>query len=332
MCSFPASTGSPSASPTSSARATYRGRCRSSSNACRQGKRCFVTPARRDFCYAQRPRQDRGARRADGTGHGTYHFSSGKDVAIRELYDAVVDAMKLNDYPEPEMKPLGPDDAPSILLDPSRTFADFGEHRIHPARRNRRARRSRTGVTTACRVDTPISSSRNPNADAYPDHRWRRLSRLEPDRALAAAWTRNPGHRQFRDRPARGRAVGLARLSRDRRVRSPTASWSTGPSTVSVRRTSFIPLPPTRIPTTGARMWRPTYSARSTWSRRRERAGVKRFVNFQTALCYGRPEQVPIPVDHPCRPLSSYGISKSAGEKYLALSAICRSCRCGSPM
>jgi UDP-glucose 4-epimerase len=34
--------------------------------------------------------------------------------------------MKLNQNPEPEIKPLGSDDAASILLDPSRTFKDFG--------------------------------------------------------------------------------------------------------------------------------------------------------------------------------------------------------------
>jgi UDP-glucose 4-epimerase len=49
-------------------------------------------------------------------------------------------------------------------------------------------------------------------------------------------------------------------------------------------------------------------------------AGVARFINFQTALCYGRPERVPIPVDHPTRPFTSYGISKTAGEAYLAVS------------
>jgi UDP-glucose 4-epimerase len=49
-------------------------------------------------------------------------------------------------------------------------------------------------------------------------------------------------------------------------------------------------------------------------------AGVKRIVNFQTALCYGRPELVPIPVEHPTRPFTSYGVSKTAGEAYLALS------------
>jgi len=96
-----------------------------------QGKRCFVTPARRDFCFA-----DDLARvvvqAAEGKGQGTYHFSSGKDVAIRELYNSVVKAMKLNDYPEPEEKPLGPDDAPSILLDPSRTFADFSDVSFTP--------------------------------------------------------------------------------------------------------------------------------------------------------------------------------------------------------
>jgi UDP-glucose 4-epimerase len=71
-------------------------------------------------------------RAADGVGHGTYHFSSGKDVAIKELYDEVVRAMRLNEYPQPEIRPLGPDDAPSILLDPSRTFKDFGEIRFTP--------------------------------------------------------------------------------------------------------------------------------------------------------------------------------------------------------
>jgi nucleoside-diphosphate-sugar epimerase len=51
-------------------------------------------------------------------------------------------------------------------------------------------------------------------------------------------------------------------------------------------------------------------------------SGVSRFVNLQTALCYGRPERVPIPVEHPCRPFTSYGISKTAGEQYVALGGL----------
>ena len=45
--------------------------------------------------------------------------------------------------------------------------------------------------------------------------------------------------------------------------------------------------------------------------------GVNRLVNLQTALCYGRPHQVPIRIDHPVQPFTSYGISKVAGEQYL---------------
>lgn len=52
------------------------------------------------------------------------------------------------------------------------------------------------------------------------------------------------------------------------------------------------------------------------------RHDVKRLVNFQTALCYGRPTQVPIPVDHPTRPFTSYGISKTGGEQYMAMSGL----------
>jgi len=96
-----------------------------------QGKRCFVTEARRDFVFVQDLARTV-ISAVDGRGHGAYHFSSGGDVAIKELYDAVVEAMKLNEYPEPEIRPLGVDDAPSILLDPTRTFADFGELEFTP--------------------------------------------------------------------------------------------------------------------------------------------------------------------------------------------------------
>lgn len=91
-----------------------------------KGQKCFVTPARRDFCYAGDLARVV-IKASDGVGRGTYHFSSGKDVAIKELYDAMVRALKINDYPEPELNPLGQDDAPSILLDPERTFKDFGD-------------------------------------------------------------------------------------------------------------------------------------------------------------------------------------------------------------
>ncbi|MGY4178330.1 UDP-glucose 4-epimerase [Bradyrhizobium sp. USDA 4518] len=50
--------------------------------------------------------------------------------------------------------------------------------------------------------------------------------------------------------------------------------------------------------------------------------GADRILNFQTVLCYGRPESTPISVEHPLRPFTSYGISKVAGEQYLATSGM----------
>ena len=53
-----------------------------------------------------------------------------------------------------------------------------------------------------------------------------------------------------------------------------------------------------------------------------ERKKVRRLVNFQTALCYGTPDCIPIPIDHAERPFTSYGISKTAGERYLLSSGL----------
>jgi UDP-glucose 4-epimerase len=52
------------------------------------------------------------------------------------------------------------------------------------------------------------------------------------------------------------------------------------------------------------------------------KTGVKRLVNFHTALGYGRPDAVPIPVDAPARPFTSYGISKQAGETFMAMAGV----------
>ena len=97
----------------------------------KDGKQCFVTKARRDFIYVKDLARVT-LRAIDGIGHGAYHFSSGKDVAIQELYDAVLEALDVPGKPKAEVKPLGPDDVFSILLDPSRTFVDFGDIEFTP--------------------------------------------------------------------------------------------------------------------------------------------------------------------------------------------------------
>ena len=52
------------------------------------------------------------------------------------------------------------------------------------------------------------------------------------------------------------------------------------------------------------------------------RHGTKRLVNFQTALCYGTPQTIPVPVDAPTAPFTSYGISKTAGERFMLLGSV----------
>jgi len=54
------------------------------------------------------------------------------------------------------------------------------------------------------------------------------------------------------------------------------------------------------------------------------KSGVKRLIYFQTSLCYGvKPLEQPITLNHPIRPGdSSYAISKTAAEQYIALSGI----------
>jgi nucleoside-diphosphate-sugar epimerase len=97
----------------------------------KEGKKCFVTDARRDFVFGKD--LARGVLKAvDGSGSGPYHFSSGKDVAVIELYNEVVKALKMGEYPEPEIRPLGDDDVASILLDPTKTIKDFGDLGITP--------------------------------------------------------------------------------------------------------------------------------------------------------------------------------------------------------
>jgi len=86
----------------------------------------FVMDTRRDFIYVQ-DLIDLVLSVIDGRGEGgAYHASSGSDFSIKELFDATVAALGLNPAPEVEVRERNPDDTYTILLDPSRTQADFG--------------------------------------------------------------------------------------------------------------------------------------------------------------------------------------------------------------
>jgi UDP-glucose 4-epimerase len=89
-----------------------------------EGKPCFVVDTRRDFVYVDDLLEVVLAA-LSGTGDGIYHVSSGSDFSIKELFDAVVQAMGVELSDEVEVRPRPDEDAPSILLDPSRTEGDF---------------------------------------------------------------------------------------------------------------------------------------------------------------------------------------------------------------
>lgn len=90
-----------------------------------EGKPCFAMDTRRDFIFVSDLIEVVNAALA-GTGEGHYHVSTGSDYSIKEMFDAVVEAMGIELEEEVEVRPRPPEDAPSILLDPSRTRADFG--------------------------------------------------------------------------------------------------------------------------------------------------------------------------------------------------------------
>lgn len=46
-------------------------------------------------------------------------------------------------------------------------------------------------------------------------------------------------------------------------------------------------------------------------------AGVRKFVYISSAAIFGRPKHVPVDEEHPTHPMSNYGVSKLAGEKYV---------------
>jgi len=87
-------------------------------------KACFVMDTRRDFVYIN-DLINCVQKAVDGTGQGYYHISSGSDFSIKELFDATLNALDMKLEKEVEVRDRHPDDAYTILLDPSRTRQDF---------------------------------------------------------------------------------------------------------------------------------------------------------------------------------------------------------------
>lgn len=91
----------------------------------KEGKPCFVMDTRRDFIFVD-DLVDVVVKAIDGTGRpGAYHVSTGNDYPISELFSNVLDAMGINLDEDVEVRPAGPDDAKTLLIDPTTTEKDF---------------------------------------------------------------------------------------------------------------------------------------------------------------------------------------------------------------
>ncbi len=88
-------------------------------------KPCFVMDTRRDFVYID-DIVEVVIKALNGMGsRGYYNISSGADYSIKELFDTTVKVLGIRLDKDVEVRPRGPDDAYSILLDPSKTNHDF---------------------------------------------------------------------------------------------------------------------------------------------------------------------------------------------------------------
>jgi UDP-glucose 4-epimerase len=93
-------------------------------------KPCFVMDTRRDFIFID-DLIEVVLLAIEGRGQGgIYHISSGSDFAIKDLFNATVQALGIKLEHEVEVRPRNPDDAFTILLDPSKTYADFAGWKV----------------------------------------------------------------------------------------------------------------------------------------------------------------------------------------------------------
>ena len=94
-------------------------------------QKCTIAEARRDFVDV-RDVVPVVLKAVDGVGNGAYHLSSGSDVSILDLYNLVAGTFGDAELPSPDVVPNPSQNAGSILLDPSRTIADFGAISFRP--------------------------------------------------------------------------------------------------------------------------------------------------------------------------------------------------------
>ena len=188
---------------------------------------------RRDFIYVE-DLIDLVELAVDGRGDGgAYHASSGSDYSIKELFDATVAALGIELDEEVEVRDRNPDDAFTILLDPSRTQEEFGWEPKTPLEEGVAAAvdvlprlRHRGDVHAPEDGRREAAGAVSVASELGPRRRRRRLRRREPrargcSSAAPTAWSSSTTS----SRPS-ARTCPTTRASRSSRARSPTTPCS----------------------------------------------------------------------------------------------------------
>ena len=211
------------------------------------------------------------------------------------------------------------------LIDNRKVLAGLdGEQRVRPQDSGGCSRLElwqQRSSTTASTSSGSCCTRRRQCSHEGAHHRRRRLHRLPPRRSAARARRRGRSS-STTSRPAAATTCAEhdaadARRGHDRRRRRSSSRRS---SRLRARRRR----PRRRVVQGSGRLGRgrahERARARRTSSRRPRRPACGGSIYFQTALCYGlQPLEQPITLDHPLRPDgSSYAISKTAGEHYVA--------------
>ena len=123
-----------------------------------EGKPCFVMDTRRDFIFVD-DLIDVVAAALGGTGEGAYHVSTGSDYSIKEMFDAVTDAMGVEIEEEVEVRPRPRTTRPASCSTPRGRRRTSAGRRV-PLEEGSRRRSSGTGRTASARP-TPTSSPRS---------------------------------------------------------------------------------------------------------------------------------------------------------------------------
>lgn len=92
----------------------------------RAGQKCVIVDTRRDFLEAEDFLNLLDAVLVEGAATGCFNVSSGTDYSIKEVFDLMVERMKIKLDEPVEVLPPNADDVSSLLLDPAETERAFG--------------------------------------------------------------------------------------------------------------------------------------------------------------------------------------------------------------